>query len=477
MSVFFLGGCARSEDAASRAERVRVTYWEKWTGAEAQAMQAVVDEFNAAQDRVHVDFVSMAQIDRKLIVATAGGAPPDLAGIWLPNIASFADRAALLPLDEFMRADARAAGEDTSGASERFLARYTPVYAEMCRTPGGGVHALPTTPSVVALHWNKALFREAGLDPERPPRTRAELDEMARKLTRRDPATGAITQAGFLPQEPGWWMWANPRWFGGSFQDAAGEVSIGRDAANVESLRWLRGYTEEYGVDSLQRFTSGFGTFGSPQSAFFAGKVAMVLQGVWLNNYIGQFAPGMDYGVAPWPAIDEAAAAGAPFTVAEADMIVIPRGARHPEAAWQFVRYLSSANPRATVRAELKGMERLCYLQEKNSPLREWSPFFEHEHPHPHIRFFRQLAESPRTIFAPQMGVWSEYLRELNTAHEKVRLLEATPEQAYVYVQGRMEPSWRRHRESVARHTRASEAIETAGVAAPAVAAAGEAAR
>lgn len=449
--IFLMKGAVFAGSAEK--SRVQLTYWEKWTGAEAEAMQAVVDEFNASQDGIWVNFVSMAQIDRKLIVATAGGDPPDIAGIWLPQIASFADRGALLPLDDFMREDADRAGDGV----DVFLERYVPVYAAMCRTPGGPVYALPTTPSVVALHWNKTLFREAGLDPERPPRTRKELDEMARRLTRTDPVTGAITQAGFLPQEPGWWMWANPLWFGGSFLDADGEVSIGHDPANVASLRWLRSYTEEYGVDALQQFTSGFGTFGSPQSAFFDGKVAMVLQGVWLNNYIRQFSPGLDYGVAPWPAVDEAAANGPPFALAEADMIVIPTGAKHPREAWEFIKHLSSSNPQADRKEDLRGMERLCFLQEKNSPLREWSPFFTNSHPHPEIQFFRMLSESKLAVFVPQMGVWQEYLREINTAHEKVRLLKAEPETAFKYVQERMESSWRRHRESVARQAAAAK--------------------
>ncbi len=453
LGLIALSACTRR----SGDGRVQITYWEKWTGAEAEAMQAVVDEFNASQDRITVNFVSVSQVDRKLIAATAGGSPPDLAGVWLPNIASFADCGALLPLDEFMRVDRAAEhpAPDFARAGSDFLARYVPVYASM-GVHRGRIYGLVTTPSTVALHWNKTMFREAGLDPERPPRTLAELDEFARRLTRKDPATGSILQAGFLPQEPGWWLWANPLWFGGSFVDAGGEISIGRDKANQAALRWLRGYTDEYGRDALQRFVSGFGTFGSPQSAFFNGKVAMVLQGVWLNNYIRQFAPGMDYGVAAWPSVREGEYGGAPFTVADADMIVIPRGAKHQKEAWEFIRYLSSANMAAGARQEIRGMETLCFLQEKNSPLKEWSPFFTDHHPHPHIALFRALADSPRARFSPSIGIWQEYLRELNTANEKVRLAEADPDTAYDYVQRRVEASWARHRASLARQQAAS---------------------
>ena len=448
-----LPACKRSPAANSR---IQVTYWEKWTGAEADALQKVVDRFNASQDRIQVNLVAMAQIDRKLIAATAGGVPPDLAGIWVPQIPSYADRNALLPLDDFIREDARRAGEqDIEGAPARFLSRMIPVYADMCRHRDG-IYAVITTPSAVALHWNKAHFREAGLDPDRPPRTRAELDEYARRLSIRDPATGNLQRAGFLPHEPGWWSWSNAYWFRGGYLDAEGRLTVSGSNGNLEAMRWLRSYTDEFGLANLQRFTSGFGTFGSPQSAFFSGKVSMVLQGVWLNNYIGQFAPGMDYGVAAWPAIDEAAAEGPPFATTEADMLVIPRGARHPEAAWEFIRYLYASNPSARTPEEISGVEQLCFLQEKNSPLRDWSPAFVEFHPHPHILLFRELSNSPLAVFVPKTGVVQELLRELSTAMEKVRLLESTPEEALDYVQKRMEPSLARHEESVRRHSEES---------------------
>ncbi|NIR02909.1 MAG: hypothetical protein GTN78_22355, partial [Gemmatimonadales bacterium] len=64
----------------------------KWTGFEGEAMRAVVDEFNRSQDRVHVDLLTISQIDRKLLLATAGAVPPDVVGLWSANLAAFADK-------------------------------------------------------------------------------------------------------------------------------------------------------------------------------------------------------------------------------------------------------------------------------------------------------------------------------------------------------------------------------------------------
>ena len=200
----------------------------------------------------------------------------------------------MLPLDGFIR------GEGLT--PEQWAERYCRVYADM-GVYRGVTWAVPSTPSTTALHWNKGMFRAAGLDPERPPRTLAELDEMADKLTKRDPQTGEITQVGFLPEEPGWFSWAFPQWFGGELWDGK-EITIGTAPGNLECYKWVEKYTKKYGLEEIKSFTSGFGNFASPQNPFFSGKIAMVFQGVWMNNFIRQFAPGMEYGCAGWPAVN-----------------------------------------------------------------------------------------------------------------------------------------------------------------------------
>jgi multiple sugar transport system substrate-binding protein len=417
--------------------KVRLRYWEKWTGAEGSAMETVVEAFNRSQDKIVVEYLSVSQVDRKTLLATAGGDPPDVAGLWLGNVYAFADADALVPLDDLIRND----GIDPT----QWLDRYQPVYADAMQYRGR-VWALPSTPSTWALHWNKSLFRAAGLDPERPPRTIAELDEFAEKLTRRGP-DGGFEQMGFLPQEPGWAAWAFPQWFGGELFDGS-QVTIGTRPENGRAYEWVESYTRKYGLHLVRTFTGGFGEFSSAQSPFFSGKIAMVLQGVWLNNFIRQYAPGLDYGVTTWPVASPGLDR---FTIAEADVLVVPRGSRHPREAWQFIKYLNSANPNARTRDELRGMELVCFLQEKNSPLREWSPFFTENHPHPFIRVFRELGESPQAIHVPKMGIWQEYGRELSAVFDEVRLLLTSPRDAVAFCQKRVGSSWAWHQRGLER--------------------------
>jgi multiple sugar transport system substrate-binding protein len=420
LSVFLLFSCGHQAEYTKDGRRI-VTYWEKWTGFEGQAMQAVVDSFNAGQDSIFVQLMTVSRIDQKVLIATAGGDPPDVAGLFSVNLAAYADNYALLPLDDYF-ARAGMSRDD-----------YIPIYINMCDYHGH-LWALPSTPASVALHWNKALFREAGLDPERPPRTLAELDQFAEKLTKYD-KDGHLVQLGFLPAEPGWWPWAWGYWFGGKLMEGDSVFTI-NSPQNLAAFKWVASYSKKYGSEELKRFSSGFGNFSSPQNAFLSGLVAMEMQGVWMHNFIEKYAPGMEWGVAPFPTaipgLDSVSAA-------DADILVIPRGARSPDQAFAFIKYVNSP----------KGMELLCMGQRKNSPLIKTSDWFRKNHPHPYIDIFTGLSKSPHVFTTPQTGVNAEFSREIRVAVDRIRFLEISPVEALNQLQERMQNSLDRHRKQI----------------------------
>jgi len=387
-----------------------------------------------------VDFLSVGEIEQKTIMATAGGDPPDIAGIYLSNVYAFVDRNALTPLDGFIRQD--------GSTPDQFTSRYANAFADM-GSYQGKVWAVPSTPTTCALYWNKDLFRAAELDPEKPPRTLAELESMSAKLTVHDHA-GNLTQVGFLPQASGGWIWAFPQWFGGQLFDGK-NITIGTNPANLAAYRWLGDFSKQYGLENVRHLASTFGSLASPQDPFMNRQVAMMFDGVWRSYYINMFAPGMNYGVAAWP---EAQPGVTDFTVAGADMLTIPRGTKHPREAWEFLRYVSSPNLSAQRQEELTGVELLCFLQEKASPLEKWSPYFESHHPDRDIKVFRQLGESSHVAHEPKIGMIEEYHRDLSNAFDEVRLEIKTPEQALQDCQARVQASWAWDCESMARRQR-----------------------
>ncbi len=400
-------------------ERLRITYWEKWSGFEGQAIRDAVDEFNRVQDKLYVELTIQGDITQKTRIAIEGGDPPDLAGLYSFDVPVFATQGALLPLDGMM---AKAGISRTT---------YVPVYYDLC-VYAGRTWALPTTPSTWALHWNKKLFREAGLDPDRPPRTIEELDAFADKLTKRD-KDGRIVQIGYLPTEPGWWKYPWALWFGGTLWDGRGRLTFDTPES-VRAMEWIKGYTDRYGYAELDRFKKTFGDFSSSDNAFFTGKVAMEMQGVWMAKFIGFYAPkDFEWGVAPFPAAADPADPSRPIlenvSVAEADVIGIPRGARHPEEAFEFIRFMATP----------KGMEILCLGQGKHSPLRETSADWHKNHPHPHIRVFEALADSPNCFRIPPIGVWNECSQAWGRAFDDIWSGKKTPRAALAELQAEMQ--------------------------------------
>lgn len=393
--------------------KVHVVYWEKWSGFEFDAMKRVVDAFNASQSRIQVDVLSVSGIQDKTLMAIAGGVPPDIAGLSGAMIPQFADANALAPLGEMAR---------ENGIRED---QYVPSFWD----PGvirGTLYSLPSVPATIALHYNRELFREAGLNPDKPPRTTQELDTMADRLTKRK--DGRILVSGFLPTEPGWWNWMWCPFFGGRLWDGKGKITI-NEPASVRGFAWAQDFARRYGANAISTQRGGFGNFSSPQNGFMAKGIAMEVQGVWMYNFIHQYAPKLEWSAVPFPHPADRPDLADP-TVSDEDVLTIPRGAKHAREAFEFIRYVQSQ----------KGMEMLCLGQKKQSPLRKVSPEFWRTHPNPYIRLFDRLGYSKNAFATPKLGIWQEYSDEINAAFDSIMLMQKTPQQAMDDVAARMQP-------------------------------------
>jgi ABC-type glycerol-3-phosphate transport system substrate-binding protein len=404
---------------------VHITYWEKWTEFEGEAMRKVVEEFNRSQDKVYVDLLTVSSIERKTLLAIAGDDPPDVAGLFGPNVAQYADDHAIIPLDDYCR--------EKGIRAEQYIPAFWDIGFYNNR-----VYALPSTPASTALHYNKEMFRAAHLDPEKPPTTIEEMDADADKIVTRE-KNGQIDKAGFLPAEPGWWNWGWGCIFGGKLWDGKDNLTA-NSPENIRAFEWVQSWSKRYGAAEMQTFRSGFGNFSSPQNAFLSGKVAMEIQGVWMYNFIDKYAHSMDKPVRQWAAVPFPHPADRPdlagTTFADEDVLVIPRGAKHPKEAFEFIAFVESQ----------KGMELLCMGQRKNSPLVNVSPEFYKNHPNPFIRLFTDQPKGKNVILPPKIGIWPEYQAELTNAFDEISLLHKTPKEALDYVQARMQPKFKEYR-------------------------------
>jgi len=414
-----------ADDPRARGRTV-VDYWEKWTGHEGKAMQRVVDDFNDAQREVFIRYFVTGNIGQKALIAIAGGTPPDLIGLWNFNVPAYAQSGAILRLDTL------AAGAGLS------LDHYRRGVQEVM-TVGRGAdrkwYGVVNTAGTLAMYYNKQLFRRAGLDPETPPRTVEELEAAHAALTVHD-AEGRVTQTGFLHGEPGWWSWLWGYHFGASIYDEPTDRATIDLPAHAAAYRWLqrtvRGFASPGGGDesaarNLDRFRQSFGNYNTPQNAFLAGKVAMEIQGPWLANMVVEFAPDLDYGVAPMPCAAAAYDPRAPVALVDTDVLCIPAGARHPEAAMQFIAF--------TQRQDIT--ERLALAHCKISPLVKVSEAFLREHKNKGLAVHNALADSPRAFVVPKTRAWPEIKDDFDATVQKMWRLEVGAEEALKGVQAR----------------------------------------
>ncbi|GJM18501.1 MAG: hypothetical protein DHS20C14_07140 [Phycisphaeraceae bacterium] len=401
---FALFGPRRSGEVP--AGRVVVDYWEKWTGQEGVAMRRIIDAFNRSQDRVWVRYFATSGIDQKALISIAGNDPPDLVGLWNFSLPAFVESRAVVPLTDL---DDAYGAEISRDFAARGVARDFRIRREMYTEPAwsmmhhkGVMGGMVNTCSSMAYYYDKAAYREVGLDPDAPPRTIAELDEHAERLTVM--VGGSVERSGFLHREPGWWNWLWGYFFGGSLYDPATERATAASAANVRAYEWVQSYPERYGAQRLAAFQSGFGGYNSAQQALLTGKVASVLHGPFVVNVIDRFKPGMEYGAAPFPVSEEIYDPARPVALLESDSLVIPRGCPHPREAYEFLMFTQLP----------ENIESLAIAHAKPTPLARPSEAFLREHPNKYISMHNALVASERGFPKPPTRAWPQYEAEFN---------------------------------------------------------------
>jgi sn-glycerol 3-phosphate transport system substrate-binding protein len=105
------------------------------------------------------------------------------------------DEDAIIPFDEFAK----------SSDDKAWMNSFHKAFLMNSQTQGK-TWGIPFQRSTVVMYWNKDLFKEAGLDPNKPPTSWAELKDMATRLTRKD-AGGKVSQYGVQIPSSGFPYW------------------------------------------------------------------------------------------------------------------------------------------------------------------------------------------------------------------------------------------------------------------------------
>jgi multiple sugar transport system permease protein len=353
----------RSVIAARKAEkdkRIELVVWGIWRQEGWNKAYAKFEEMHP-EVKLVLSTTGGRMDEQKLMCAIAGDAPPDVVNQDRFSVGGWAARGAFIPLDEFIERDKN---DKWAIRGEDF---YSACWDEAVFK--GKVYAIPNTTDDRILYYNENILRREGFVDKNgnvvPPKTWDELKAYALKMTKRD-AQGRITQIGFIPNFGNSWLYLYGWQNGGEFMSQDGRTCTLNDPKIRDAAAWVTSvYDALGGAQKVEAFRSGFQ--GGEFDPFLTGKVAMKIDGApYVVANIAALKPDFNFGVAPAPvpawrlkgAPDEQLrdypnswlkaqtrkpANPPPFiTWSGGFSWVIPKGARRPELAWEFIKWMSS---------------------------------------------------------------------------------------------------------------------------------------
>jgi multiple sugar transport system substrate-binding protein len=327
LSVVTLLVLAAVPAAAQVKIRFQTWHWNEtpWV----KSLEEFQQVFNAANPGIQVvrDDSRYADKEAVFITQSQARAAADIAHFSYRAIRHLADRGFLLDLSPFA---------DKEGGA-RFLAQWDPAALEMCRYQGK-LYCLPDDLNPLVLMYNTAHFKEAGLDPAKPPATWAEFLDYAKKLTRDTDGDGKIDRwgAGIIgARQEGLFMRFNP-WFwgaGGEYLTADGKRSALDTPEALEGFRW---YAELFTRHKV--VPPGVVEQGAQEvrTQLAHGKVSMIVTLPAALGIVQAINPKLNVrevmALAPVPVGKKK------VTSAWFSMRVISTSARSPEAAWKVYK-------------------------------------------------------------------------------------------------------------------------------------------
>jgi len=322
--------------SAAPKEPVTVVFWNIWGGTRAPLLRQILDKFEATHPGIKIENVTLdgSTDTQKMLTAVAGGTVPDIYMTHTNDLSMWANLKAFKPLNDYVKRD------------NLDLQKIFYPGALQGSTFSGQVIQLPFKfTSTMMIWYNKDLFKGAGLDPERPPKTWKELEAAAKALTKK--RGNVIEQAGLNicancvkgPEDPfNEWLGRN----GGSILNAEGTEVTFDGPRGIETMQWMKSFMENT-VGGFDKFATQFGVdWPENRPAFYSGKLGMIMDGPWALDIYRKEAPHIvnKLGVFLIPINGDNPDAKQQYTAYGVPGYAIPVGAKNADAAWEVLKFI-----------------------------------------------------------------------------------------------------------------------------------------
>ena len=283
-------------------------------------LRELVDMWNSSHtNQIELTVIPSADFVTRVGVASAGGEAPDLLPIDLIYVPAFAKAGNLTEIGSFIDGLPYA---DKLSPSHIHLGEYD-----------GGRYAVPFAAEGSVLLYNKGLFEQAGLDPEKPPTTWDEIYEDAKAITALGEGIYGYYFAGacagcnaftYLPL-----IWAS----GGDVLSDDGLTATVDSPEVRAALEFYKKMWDEGMIPPSAQADTGTDFL----NAFLTGTIGMAGSGAFSIATLKNDHPEIDFGLTFLPGQE-----GGKSSFAGGDSIAITSSSAHAAEAFEFIQWVLS---------------------------------------------------------------------------------------------------------------------------------------
>ncbi len=322
---------AAEEPAAdpAPAEKQTIVYWAQWSENETQAevLKDAIARFETNNPEYVVE-VNWAGRDVRDIMRTSidSGITIDIIESGYDRVLSQLGEDYLIDLTEYV------AGTDFEASISEGMASFSKGFT----TSGESWYYIPAQPFVGTIFYNKAIFREAGID--KLPETWSEFMDCCQK----------IADAGYAPitSDDAYLECLYTAYLGTMLGYDAVDQMVNNMSADLWDVDAVAQMANDFAaMASNGYFTEGTGSyvFPSAQNTEFAmGTTAMYYNGSWLPNEVASITGDeFEWGAMFFPAPDGAAGAYTTYTTG-CQFYAVPKTAQNVEGAVKLLAEFTS---------------------------------------------------------------------------------------------------------------------------------------
>jgi sn-glycerol 3-phosphate transport system substrate-binding protein len=318
---------------------VTIDFWHSESAANLDTLERLVSQFNSSQDEVRVKSSYQGnneELMAKLTASLGSSQVPALAYLVEADTQKMIDSGAVASIQDFVDRD----DYDLSDLNATLVKFYT---AE------GKLWMMPFCGGVPLLYYNKVVFREVGLDPEKPPQDLEEVRQYSEKILKRDGA-GNVVRSG-IALDLGQWQ----ERMVAEHNELLVDNENGHEGRATKVLfdndteRWFFQWWHDM-VDEGLAFNVGRNpTYADGLLALASGRAAMTFSfSSALRSVIDALeagVEGLEIGVAGLPGVP--GGTGHPLLIERGLAIFNLRPEEEQEAAWKFVKWLMEPEQQA----------------------------------------------------------------------------------------------------------------------------------